>query len=83
MWRISFCAGIRGSNMNNAEIRLRKQLADYMCELSIQLSNASRAALQMAELLEVTDGELKQHRVRSTLRDDAIDDLLKREGYTW
>lgn len=69
--------------MSTKEMMLRNQLANYMCELSIQLSDASRAALQMAELLEVTEGELKQHRVRSNLRDDAIDDLLKREGYTW
>lgn len=69
--------------MSPEEIKLRMQLADVMCDLSTQLYNASRAALLMAELLEVTDGERKQHRVKSSLRDDAIDDLLKREGFTW
>ena len=69
--------------MNSEDIKLRMQLADVMCDLSTQLYNASRAALLMAELLEVTDGELKQRRVKSSLRDDAIDDLLKKEGYTW
>lgn len=69
--------------MNSEEIKLCMQLADVMCDLSTQLYNASRAALLMAELLEVTDGERKQRRVKSSLRDDAIDDLLKKEGYTW
>lgn len=69
--------------MNSEDVKLRMQLADVMCDLSTQLYNASRAALLMAELLEVTDGELKQRRVKSSLRDDAIDDLLKKEGYTW
>ena len=48
-----------------------------------QVYYASRAALLMAELLEVTDGERKQRRVKSSLRDDAIDELLKRDGFTW
>ena len=74
---------VGGSLTNNEEIKLRMQLADIMCDLGIHLYNASRAAQMMAELLELTDGEIKQHRVKSTLRDDAIDDLLKREGYTW
>lgn len=69
--------------MNSEEIKLRMQLADVMCDLSTQLYNASRAALLMAELLEVTDGEIKQRKVKTSLRDDAIDDLLKKEGYTW
>lgn len=69
--------------MNSEDVKLRMQLADVMCDLSTQLYNASRAALLMAELLEVTDGELKQCRVKASLRDDAIDDLLKKEGYTW
>lgn len=69
--------------MNSEDIKLRMQLADVMCDLSTYLYNASRAALQMAELLEVTDSELKQRRAKASLRDDAIDDLLKREGYTW
>lgn len=69
--------------MNSEDIKLRMQLADVMCDLSTQLYNASRAALLMAELLEVTDGEIKQRRVKASLRDDAIDDLLKKEGYTW
>lgn len=69
--------------MNSEDVKLRMQLADVMCDLSTHLYNASRAALQMAELLEVTDGELKQRKVKTSLRDDAIDDLLKKEGYTW
>lgn len=69
--------------MNSEELKLRMQLADVMCDLSTYLYNASRAALQMAELLEVTDGEIKQRKVKTSLRDDAIDDLLKKEGYTW
>ena len=69
--------------MSPEEVKLRMQLADVMCDLSTQLYNASRAALLMAELLEVTDGERKQRRVKSSLRDDAIDELLKRDGSTW
>ena len=68
--------------MNSEDVKLRMQLADVMRDLSTCLYDASRAALLMAELLEVTDGELKQRRVKSSLRDDAIDDLLK-EGYIW
>lgn len=67
----------------NRELKLRMQLADYMRDLSTSLKNASHAARQMAELLEVTDGEIKQRKVKTSLRDDAIDDLLKKEGYTW
>lgn len=69
--------------MSPEEIRLRRQLANVMCDLSTYLYNASRAAIQMAELLEVTDGELKQRRTKASLREDAIDELLKREGFTW
>ena len=69
--------------MNSEDIKLRMRLADVMCDLSTYLYNASRAALQMAELLEVTDDEFKQRRVKASLRDDAIDELLKREGFTW
>lgn len=69
--------------MNSKELKLRMQLADYMRDLSTSLNKASRAARQMAELLEVTNGELKQGEVKASLRDDAIDDLLKKEGYTW
>lgn len=83
MLRISFCAGIGESYMNSEELQLRLNLADGMYELARYLNDASHAARQMAEMLELTDGECKQRRVRSTLRDDAIDDLLKREGYTW
>lgn len=69
--------------MNSEDVKLRMQLANVMCDLSTYLYNASRAALQMAELLEVTDGELKQRRTKTSLREDAIDELLKREGFTW
>lgn len=62
---------------------LRKQLASAMCDLSTSLNNASRAALCIAQLLEDSEGNLKQRRVKTSLREDAIDDLLKKEGYSW
>ena len=69
--------------MNSEDVELRNNLSEVMYDLSTHLYNASRAALQMAELLEVTDGEIKQRKVKTSLRDDAIDNLLKKEGYTW
>ena len=69
--------------MSRADMELRMALAGLMMDLSSALSDASHAAESISELLEVTDGEYKQRRVKASLRDDAIDDLLKKEGYTW
>lgn len=69
--------------MNSEDVRLRNDLAEVMYELARYLNSASHAARQMGEMLELTDGELKQRKVKTSLRDDAIDDLLKKEGYTW
>lgn len=69
--------------MNSEDVNLRNDLAEAMYELARYLNSASHAARQMGEMLELTDAELKQRRVKASLRDDAIDDLLKKEGYTW
>lgn len=69
--------------MNSEDIELRNNLSEVMYELARYLNDASHAARQMAEFLELTDGEIKQRRVKMSFRDDAIDDLLKKEGYTW
>ena len=69
--------------MNSEDVKLRNDLSEVMYELAGYLYSASHAARQMGEMLELTDGELKQRKVKVSLRDDAIDDLLKKEGYTW
>lgn len=69
--------------MNSEDVNLRNDLAEAMYELARYLNSASHAARQMGEMLELTDGEIKQLRVKASLRDDAIDNLLKKEGYTW
>ena len=69
--------------MSPEYVNLRNDLAEVMYELACYLNSASHAARQMGEMLEITDAELKQRRVKVSLRDDAIDDLLKKEGYSW
>lgn len=69
--------------MSPEEVRLLKQLASAMCDLATALHNASREANYIAQLLEGSESDLKQQRVKRSLREDAIDDLLRKEGYSW
>lgn len=69
--------------MNSEDVKLRNDLSEVMYDLARYLNSASHAASEIAEMLELTDGEIKQLKVKTSLRDDAIDDLLRKEGYTW
>ena len=69
--------------MNSEDVNLRNDLSEAMYELARYLNSASYAARQMGEMLELTDAELKQRKTKLSLREDAIDDLLKKEGYSW
>ena len=69
--------------MNSDDVELRNNLSEVFYDLARYLNSASHAASEIAEMLELTDSEIKQLKVKTSLRDDAIDDLLKREGYTW
>lgn len=58
-------------------------LSDYFADISYHLDRLSDEFKNLACLLSESDGEKKQRNVSESLRRDAIDELLKREGLAW
>ena len=74
--------------MSNEDLRNVARLMDKMAGA---LFDVAQIVDEISDCLNIDEVEIvlgdvhnsKQKRVKESLRDDAIDDLLKREGYTW
>ena len=62
-------------------------LSDYLLDISDyfdKLAMEFRTAASLIESVEdMSEGAEKQRRVRESIREDAIDELLRREGFPW
>ena len=58
-------------------------LAEYLARAAMCMRDVAYHLNNAAECLQETEGETKQRRVRESMREDAIDELLKREGFSW
>ena len=62
-------------------------LSDYLLDIGDyfdKLAKEFRTAASLIESVEdMSEGAEKQRRVRESRREDAIDELLRREGFSW
>ena len=56
---------------------------EWACEEFRTVAARIERPVEIDAHLDISPGEEKQRRVRESRREDAIDELLRREGFSW